>query len=404
MNRVLDDLQRDMARKALELPRRQPWQSSDRAEIVAAAKDVIAYDRAPLPSIKVLGSDVSRLEGYSVERIRAESWPGCHAPVFLYLPDTAAAEPLPVVLLLCGHADAGKDAPAYRAMARLLALSGSAVLVIDNIGQGEREAMDHWTVFGPFQAGLTLQGLIAQEAVAWLNWIWDQPRFDRARIAAIGNSGGGMLAMFMAGLERDRLAAVCSSGTLSSFETVCRKEARLCSCTLFPGVVGRVEMWEILASFAPKPLFLFQGREDEFFPNVLFETSCRRVAHTYARAAASEHFRSRVFPGGHPWNDERRLSMLEFLTPILGLRPLASPPKNQTAPSPGKCYENWPKDALNADQLAAQLSGRKITAKKLSDIYVTPPLGPGGDLLLAGGPARETIARMSASLHGELKR
>lgn len=395
-NDAAEDAQRRVTIDAQRLPAREPWVPSDRAAIVEATWSVLALELSTIPAVRIDRSRTTAYDGYTVERIEATTWPRCRAAAHLYLPQKPAAAPVPLVLLFCGHSDGGKEAPAYRAMARLLARTGAAVLVPDNIGQGERVAMGHWNVTGPFEAGLTLQGLIVAEAIAWLEWSRTQDRFDPQKIAAIGNSGGGQLAMFLAALESDRLAAVSASGCLSSFEMLARKEWRLCSCCIFPGAVGRVEMWEMFAAFAPRPLLLFQGLEDEFFSNQHFRTATRRVHRAYAHAGADRVLSTRVFAGGHSWNDERRAAIQAFLQPVLGLRqPAHDAAADQDAQSPGACYDAWPSEALNADGLSSQISGRRVSSGSLAQVFLSPELESSVRGLRVGGfDAAEVLATM----------
>ena len=76
-------------------------------------------------------------------------------------------------------------------MAEYLASSGIAALVPDNIGQGERHFMGHYSAPGVFECGLTVQGLIVMETIGWLNWIRKQRNFNIEKIAVCGNSGEG---------------------------------------------------------------------------------------------------------------------------------------------------------------------------------------------------------------------
>ena len=83
------------------------------------------------------------------------------------------------------------------AMGARLAELGIAAMVPDNIGQGDRNRSEefkspsHWNSVAPFYCGLTLQGMIVMETVALIRYMAKDPRFDSARFAACGNSGGG---------------------------------------------------------------------------------------------------------------------------------------------------------------------------------------------------------------------
>ena len=72
-----------------------------------------------------------------------------------------------------------------------LAALGMAALVMDNIGQGDRNpepekgnGPDHWFAVAPFQCGLTLQGMIVMETVAMIRHMQQDSRFDPARFGA----------------------------------------------------------------------------------------------------------------------------------------------------------------------------------------------------------------------------
>jgi len=144
-------------------------------------------------------------------------------------------------------------------MARQITRHGVLVLVPDNIGQGEREPMGTAIVSKPFACGLSVQGLIVMETLAWVKWASQHPDVDPQHLAAIGNSGGGTLTVFLAALCPE-LAVLSSSGYPSTFEFVARKEKRHCYCNILPGILNELEMWQLLGCFAPKPQFPVHGR------------------------------------------------------------------------------------------------------------------------------------------------
>ncbi|MFH1304530.1 MAG: hypothetical protein ABIK07_26055, partial [Planctomycetota bacterium] len=75
-------------------------------------------------------------DGFRVENVIYESWPGHHVTANLYLPNTKP--PYPGVLVPCGHSHDGKAADGYQRACMLLAKNGMAALCYDPIGQGER--------------------------------------------------------------------------------------------------------------------------------------------------------------------------------------------------------------------------------------------------------------------------
>jgi hypothetical protein len=173
------------------LPERKPWLVEERARIADDLKQCLGIREKWVPALEVRTLKTATHEGFSIEYLRATSWPGVTATAHLYLPDGPRNEPLPAVFLGCGHGKGCKQSPGYQAMAFRLARMGAMVLVPDNIGQGEREPMGHRDVVEVFVHGLSLQGLIAMESIGWVRWLKKDRRVDVARIAAIGQSGGG---------------------------------------------------------------------------------------------------------------------------------------------------------------------------------------------------------------------
>ena len=309
-----------------------------------------------VPAIAAQAASVAEAGEVSVHHLRFTSWPDCRGAAHLYLPGRWAGARVPGVILCCGHGAGGKLCGDYRAMAGRVAALGAAVLVPDNIGQGERAPMGHSDCVGPFACGVSVQGLIVLETMGWLAWLGRHERVDPSRVAAIGNSGGGVLTLFLGAFCRDGLAGLSSSGYPSTFEFIARKRKKHCHCNVLPGIVGELEMWQLYGCFAPKPIFLFQGEDDELFPRDLFEATARRVEEAYRRCGAAGGFRAEVFGGGHSWDARRVDAVGEFLHRTLGFAGDPDRPP-EAPPGAGECFEQWPAGALTTDGVAELLTG-----------------------------------------------
>ncbi len=383
-------LENRLSEASARIPCRRPWVAAEREEILRVAKACLGIRDEWIPAVRAEVAGEDRQGRVAVQRLRAVSWDGCAGAAHLFLPLEESRSKLPLAILCCGHGKGGKQALGYQQMAWRLAHLGCAVLVPDNIGQGERVAMGHADAVVPFQCGLSVQGLIVMETIGWLNWVLADSRFDAGRIAAIGNSGGGTLTLFFGALCREQLAALSSSGYPSTFGFVAAKEKKHCHCNLLPGVVGSLDMWQLYGSFAPKPLFLFQGKLDCLFPEDLFHSAARKVGEVYRRLGAAPACRTSVFPGEHSWDDGRREALAGFLAGALGLD-AARAPAGPLAEPFGNCYDVWPADAHTADSLAVQLSGvRTEPCRELYQVYAPyladwpdPPLGRVGFRQLA---------------------
>src|SRR5690606_23112897 len=146
----------------------------------------------------------------------------------------------------------------------------------------------------PFACGTSVLGLIIMESIGWINWARNDPRIDSSRIGVIGNSGGGMMSMFLGALCPE-IKVLSSSGYPTSFEFIARKEKKHCHCNILPGIVGRLEMWHVLGCFAPKPLFIFQGKSDYFFPEDIFYQTARKTMAAYERSGHPANVKFKVF-------------------------------------------------------------------------------------------------------------
>jgi pimeloyl-ACP methyl ester carboxylesterase len=380
----------------------RPWQAEERSAIVDRVRRILAIEDRYQPNIRARAVGVVNRPGYQVELIQGESWPGVCCSAHFYQPQHLSGR-LPFILLCCGHGAGGIRNEGYQAMAARLVRQGARVLVIDNIGQGEREPMGHAHAVIPFACGLTIQGLIVMEAMAWLTWALADDRVDRSRVAAIGNSGGGTLTLFLAALCPE-LTVLSSSGYPSSFAFIARKEKKHCHCNILPGIVGQLEMWQILGAFAPKPMFLFQGANDHLFAEDLFYRVVRQVGQTYAQTGHEAALHWASVPGPHPWFAEKRLRLSRFLADTLGLA-AADDQLDDTVgllEATDRCYPVWPQDALTLDALAIQLSGiRPDPDIRLWDVYRPVLLPVPADAVGLRGEVRQVFAQFEAFLNDQ---
>ena len=396
---------RRFAMAMAELPVRRPWVADERAEIVRVAKACLGIREEWCPKITIRQSHRSCAQGFVVHHLRATTWPDVHACAHLYLPAPAGMERLPAVLLCCGHGPGGKHCPGYQQMAAHLVRLGAAVLVPDNLGQGERQPMGHADAVAPFACGTSLQGLIVLESMAWLDWLRQDSRIDASRVAAIGTSGGGTLSLFL-GAFREDLAAVCSSGYPSTFEFVARKEKRHCLCNVLPGIVGQLEMGQLLGCVAPRPLLIAQGDHDVLFPNDLFHRVARQTQEAYARLEADDRFQAALVPGEHSWDLGRRERIGDFLARVLELpHNTVSEPDPPLISAAATCFSSWPVGALGVAGLAEQLSGRSVPIDtKLWDVFPIPPIAHCLSHQTPRGDLRRILAQFEAFLNDPSQR
>lgn len=163
-------------------------------------------------------------EGYTIEKVVFESHPNYFVTANLYLPARIEGR-VPGVVFTCGHAAAGKASVLYHECCLGMVLKGCVVLAYDPTGQGERsEYVDpetgkdtvgrccpqhHYAGRPCWLVGRTLAGYRAWDGIRAVDVLLERPEVDPERLAVVGNSGGGQMALLIA--AADERIAVCAA-------------------------------------------------------------------------------------------------------------------------------------------------------------------------------------------------
>lgn len=256
--------------------------------------------------------------GYHIEKIIYQSFPGHHVTANLYLP--SGKGPFPGLLLFCGHEPEAKATPSYQQTAILLARSGFIVLMIDPVSQGERHQLTDSTG-RPLTRGGTTEHTLLNAAAAligssvaayelWdneqgLEYLLSRKEVDTTRIGCLGNSGGGtQTAYFMAFDSRIKAAAVCSY--ITTRERTFELAGPLDGCVQIPGE-GKKEMdiTDYMHLLAPKPLLVLSGRYD-FVDFTGAQKAYTEAQLCYNALGAPDHIRMVTVDDGHGISQPKR--------------------------------------------------------------------------------------------------
>lgn len=261
--------------------------------------------------------------GAVVERIRLESESGIIVPVVLLLPQGAADQRLPVVVVVgeVGKAELLKSRA--RAFAELLG-GGAALCLPDLRGLGETAPNGSREVWGEITAqsstelmlGGTIVGARLRDLRAVLAWLRSRRDLDPARITLWGESPaepnppgtdprvprhvdgrprwseplGGMVVMLGA-LYEGSVAAVRVRRGLSDFESVVQHQfVYIPHDAVVPGLLAFGDLSDLAAALAPRPLRL-EGLVDWLNRTESPEAAARRYAlalERYRRVGASD--------------------------------------------------------------------------------------------------------------------
>lgn len=148
-------------------------------------------------------------------------------------------------------------------------------------------------------AGQVWPGITAWDDIRTVDYLCTRPEVDPKRIGCVGVSFGGWRSLFLNGLD-DRIAAGCVVGFMSTVKPMIRKHMDTHSFVHFvPGLHRSLDLPDVVALRAPKPLLILQCRRDGLFPLAGMEESVRKLAAIYEKAGAPANFASRFFDVPH---------------------------------------------------------------------------------------------------------
>ena len=201
-------------------------------------------------------------QDYVIEKLIFESQPRYYCTANVYIPKRRVF-PLPGVLFTCGHSAQGKAYHLYHECCLGLVLKGYVVLALDPTGQGERaEYFDagtgkplvplcvshhHYLGRPSWLVGRSLAGYRTWDATRAIDYLVSRREVDPERIAVVGNSGGGIMALLITAVdERVKVCAAAHPG--GSMEQ-----------TFLTG--RRIPQAEILSLIPPRPCLFVVGRD-----------------------------------------------------------------------------------------------------------------------------------------------
>ena len=128
-------------------------------------------------------------------------------------------------------------------------------------------------------------------------------------------------------------------------------------------------MWEIYSLFAPKPLLLSQGWFDNLIPIEMAKRNARKVSQIYSSSGAEENFKFELTVTKHPWAEEDRTLISNFLCNVLNLTPVDGIDEQALIELLGDGSVTLPENAINVDSLVYNLTGVETDeGTKLQDI------------------------------------
>ena len=346
-----------------------------RMQILVAAGLYPAFERPPLQP--VIFGKLER-DGYTIEKVHFETWPGFHLTGNLYRP-RGKTGPFPGVVSPHGHAKEGRfcDGPdtSTPGLALTLARLGFVVFTYDMIGYGDLKQVPH--KFGEPAWGVSLLGVQLWDSLRAVDFVASLPDVDPKRIGATGASGGGTQTFLLTAVD-DRIACAAP---------VCMVAAEFqggCLCENAPLLRIDLNNVEIAACAAPRPLLLVAATGDWTKDNPTLEGPAIRKV--YARHGVPERFACFQYKAGHNYNKDSRETVYAWFV-------------RQLQGEPGK--DGRPAVVVRPESGAETIPEPAFTVEKREDIAVFGPDHPlPAGAVDAAGLAKLLKERIRGQLEG----
>ena len=136
-------------------------------------------------------------DGYIVENIRIESFPGFYITGNIYRPVEVPNNKSAAILCAHGHGENGRLKPVKQTQSAVLARMGAVVFAYDMVGKGD----SHQVTSHEMPIALLLQTWNSRRV---LEYLLSRPDVDPERVGMTGGSGGGTQTFILAAID-DRI-------------------------------------------------------------------------------------------------------------------------------------------------------------------------------------------------------
>lgn len=205
-----------------------------------------------------------------------------------------------------------------KAFAEELAAAGYYVACPDARGAGERreagqqgDTAENWRSNSHREInqmavgfGMSMIGMMVWDLMRLLDHLLDTlPEVDPEKVGCVGMSGGGQQTIYFSALD-ERVKCVVTSGYFYGFKESLVRLPGNCSCNFAPNLWTLLDMGDIGAMIAPRPLFVESGRQDHLegapgLDNVYPQVQIARDA--FELMGCGDRLVHSVHEGGHQW-------------------------------------------------------------------------------------------------------
>lgn len=299
-------------------------------------KDLIGLDKMETCSLNARRLEQIQLEGGIMrEKVVIQVEPDVYMPFFVLIPAQICDEEIQCYLALPGHMGAGKYSVAGCSEIPVVADSikqfnydyglnlaklGYVTFCPDIRGFGERREEPLQTeeesdfingccfhlAHMAEPLGQSVIGMNVWDMMRLLDYIKERGQWSSEKIGCVGFSGGGLLTLWLSALD-DRIQKCLISGYLYGYKDSLLELNGNCSCNYVPHLWEHVDMGDIAALIAPKPIMIQSCKEDHLngkrgLQNVYEQIDIIKSAYRiFGKEGCVEHD---IRDGGHCFHNE----------------------------------------------------------------------------------------------------
>ena len=331
--KVYDIESRKMAFDAKNIPEYGEWKKSVRAKIC----DITGLNKMERCPLKPELLESEQCDGYRRDKLIIQTEPDVWMPFYILIPDCLKKDKKgSSIIATHGHFSAGKcsvsgrkDIPAVKEQIAVynydyglkLAKEGYVVFCPDARAFGERREwtrqtdneedfltstcvqLNHMAIY----LGQSVTGMWTWDLMRLVDYIETRNDCNAGRIGCVGLSGGGMQALWLTAMD-DRVKCAIVSGYFYGYKDALLKLSDNCGCNYVPHLLEYVDMGDIGALIAPRPLLIESGNKDPLngergLLNVTEQLEITIKA--YELFNARDNIWHYVGEGGHRWYGEK---------------------------------------------------------------------------------------------------
>lgn len=246
----------------------QKWKEA----VIPRLKKDLGFENFPKNKLSFKNTEKTVFDDYILKRVKIDTLPNLEMPFYVMTPKKGNGKN---VIALHGHGCNGKEGlvktdnkeDVYTYAMDLMKM-GYTVYIPDLLGSGERRLGVYDDVqksdcdelnFALISLGMSLQGVIVYELMCLVDYI--EKEDSTKKLGVVGFSGGALSGLWLGILDK-RIKYVVLSCYFHSFKDTLLFTNK-CGCNFVPKLWNRVDMADMTALLAPRPLYIEVGSNDK---------------------------------------------------------------------------------------------------------------------------------------------